>query len=171
MATKNTKVIVMLPYDGEPYILDEELDEDNDGFLVQACVHGWMEPLNLKHVYVKSNSECFYPIKGKLPVKAEVYVNELAGVNKYYRDKPNKHIAFAGQVMLGDAVIILSPLGPQKYCKKHAEFLDEIKLPKRQLDEYTFDNFDCFKHWIGKDVVDKDKEGWMEQWKENHMYG
>ena len=50
---KDDCVLVVYPCDGEPYIVDEIFNENDDNaiFLLQACVHGWVEKLlSLIHI-------------------------------------------------------------------------------------------------------------------------
>ena len=168
MDKKDDCVLVVFPYDGEPYIVDEIFNEDNDNamFLLQACLHGWVEKIDNK--YIRAHTRM--PKRG-----VEVYLNEEA--RKQTGGKPNKHfhidygVNYFGDSfydILGDVVVILKPFGTQKYANTHKEFLETIKTKKQP--EYTFDNFECFRHFIGKDVVAEDEEGWKKMWEENHKY-
>ena len=160
---KDDCVLVVYPCDGEPYIVDEIFNEDDDNaiFLLQACVHGWVEKLDNDYIVAHTR----IPKRG-----VEVYINEEARKHECY--KPNKHFHIDYGVsfldILGDVVVILKPFGTQKYAETHREFLEGIKTKKQP--EYTFDNFECFRNFIGEDVVDKDEEGWKKMWEENHKY-
>ena len=166
---KDDCVLVVYPWNGEPYIVDEIFNENDDNaiFLLQACVHGWVEKLD--NNYIIAHTHC--PKRG-----VEIYVNEEARFSADWRPqcyKPNKHfhidygVSFSD--ILGDVVVILKPFGTQKYANTHREFLENIKTKKQP--EYTFDNFECFRHFIGKDVVAEDEEGWKKMWEDNHKYG
>lgn len=162
---KDDCVLVVYPCDGEPYIVDEIFNENDDNaiFLLQSCVHGWVEKLDNDYIVAHT----YIPKRG-----VEVYINEEARKHECSH-KPNKHFHIDYGVsfldILGDVVVILKPFGTQKYAKTHREFLEDIKTKKQP--EYTFDNFECFRHFIGEDVVDKDKKGWEKMFEENHKYG
>ena len=164
---KDDGVLVVYPWNGEPYIVDEIFNESDDNaiFLLQSCVHGWVEKLDIGSII--AHTRC--PKRG-----VEIYVNEEARFSADWRPqcyKPNKHfnICLRPSDILGDVVVILKPFGTQKYANTHWEFLEKIKTKKQP--EYNFRNFECFRHFIGEDVVDKDEEGWKKMWEENHKWG